>query len=117
MLYVLFLLAFVAGPALYFWLLRHNRQVWPLALVAVLLAVMSFGVRHGTALPFGSDAARSGESVLLLWLAWVLVVVLVVQVLGRAFASPVARNRSRTLGAVGTTLPWFGFAAAQMMAD
>lgn len=117
MLLALFFLAFVVGPALFFKLLRHNGQMWPLALAAVLLAGLGFLLRKGSALPLGSDMARAGESILLLWLAWVLLMVLVVRAVRRIYTTPAARRWSRALGAMGTTLPWFGLAAAKMMAD
>jgi hypothetical protein len=121
MLLVLFLMAFVVGPALFlalFTALGHvKRRVWPLALIASLLMIASLALRNEASLTLSADRALLFASLVLIWLAWILVLVLVVRALCRTFPQPKARRWARAFGAMGTTVPWFGFAAAQMMAE
>lgn len=111
----LFTMAFVIGPALFFALDRVSGRHWPLALVASVLVMGSFILRSEANLTFDFDATRTFLSVTFIWLAWVLVMVLTARALKLAFPSVRARRWIRALGAMGTTVPWFGFAAAQMM--
>jgi len=121
MLPVLFLMAFVVGPALFLALLlvlAHVKgRVWPLALIASLLVIASFALRNEASLTVSVDRTILFASLVLIWLAWIVVLVLVVRALSRTFPQPKARRWARAFGAMGTTVPWFGFAAAQMMAE
>ena len=116
MVFVLFTMAFVIGPALFFVLERVAGRHWPLAFAASVLVMISFLMRSEANLALEFDATRTFVSVLSIWIAWVLVMVLVAGALRRAFPSHRARRMIRIAGALGTTVPWFGFAAAQMMA-
>ena len=56
-------------------------------------------------------------SLVMMWIAWILVLVLVIRAVRQSFPSRRARRWSRALGAMPTTIPWFGFATAQMMVE
>ncbi len=114
MLILLFVMAFVLGPALFLALEQFDGRAWPLALVASALAAVSFALRNEVAVILGATPGTLFVSLLLIWIAWVLVLVLVVRAARRTW--PERRRVARALGAMGTTVPWFGFAAAQMMA-
>ena len=116
MVYLLFIMAFVLGPALFFVLERVAGRHWPLAFVASVLVLVSFLLRSGANLTFEFDVTRTFLSVVSIWVAWVIVMVLAAGALRRAFPSHRARRLIHVAGAMGTTVPWFGFAAAQMMA-
>lgn len=116
MVVILFLMAFVIGPALFFALDRVEGRHWPLALAVSLLVVASFILRSDANLTVDFDVTRRFLSVTFIWLAWVLVMVLTARALKQAFFSIRARWLIRITCAMGTTVPWFGFAAAQMMA-
>ncbi len=116
MLILLFIMAFVIGPALFFALDRVVGKHWPLALVASVLVLASFVLRSEASLAFSADVTRTFLSVLFIWLAWVLVMVLAARAVRQALPSLRARRFVRVAGAMGTTVPWFGFAAAQMIA-
>ncbi|WP_299047055.1 hypothetical protein [uncultured Tateyamaria sp.] len=113
---ILFTMAFVIGPALFFALDRVAERHWPLAFAASVLVMISFLLRSGANLTLAFDATRTFLSVASIWIAWVLVMVLAAGALRRAYPSIRARRLIRVAGAMGTTVPWFGFAAAQMMA-
>lgn len=116
MVLVLFIMAFVIGPALFFALDRVAGRHWPLALVAAVLILASFVLRSAAKLTFEFDVVRTFLSVMFIWLAWVLVMVLAARALRHVASSPRAKRLVRVAGAMATTVPWFGFAAAQMMA-
>lgn len=101
----LYLVVFVGGPGLF--LLCWYRSADPRGLAAGAL-VSSLG---GPALQFlGSGWGTSIAAVGLVWLGWVLVMA--------AGALSIARSQaqyatlSRIVGAIGTTIPWFGYALA-----
>lgn len=113
-----FLLCFVFGPGL-FWLLARRKAsrarfaaIWGLSVLLIGVALM---LRHWV-MPAYPDAALAGLGVLLsLWLAWILVLALaVLAIRARPFSFRLHRT-AFALGAVGTTLPWFGLYAAQMV--
>ncbi|WP_135502269.1 hypothetical protein [Roseovarius aestuariivivens] len=113
-----FLLCFVAGPAI-FWLtarLRSSRgrfaALWTLCVAMICAALLA---RYAL-VPAYPDSVLPGLAALgSLWLAWVLVLALAVLAV-RARPLPFALHRTAfALGAVGTTLPWFGLYAADMV--
>lgn len=114
---LLFTMAFVLGPALFLGLVYFDGRGWPLALLASVLAVVSFALRNEAMVVLGVDRSSLFASILLIWLSWVLVLVLVVRAAHRTWRSRLARRVARVLGAIGTTLPWFGFTTAQLMAE
>jgi len=115
MVYVLFAMAFVLGPALFLVMSRRDGRRWPLALVASVMVILSFALRNEASLSVFPDLVQVFASVALIWVAWVLVLVIVAQALRATYPTSAMRRWSRVIGAMGTTVPWFGFAAAQMM--
>lgn len=103
---LLFSLCFLLGPALYFGLWRVCPQPRRMALFASVCA--------GTALllwvsgPIWSQPA----SMALVWLSWVAMLTAGGLTLRAVYGW---RRVARALGAMGVTLPWFGFATAQLM--
>ena len=116
MVLALFTLAFVIGPALFLALDRRPARHGLVALAASVLVVVSFALRTDAGVRLTSDPLATLLSVLFIWIAWVLLMVLVAQALRTRFPSRRAGRVVRAVGAMGTTVPWFGFAAAQMMA-
>ena len=117
MVVILFTMAFVLGPALFLALERSEGRRWPLALIASIMVLLSFIFRSEASLTLSVDPTPVFLSVLLIWLAWVLVLVIVARAMYAAQPTPTMRRWSRAICAMGTTVPWFGFAAAQMMAE
>ena len=107
-----FVIAFIAGPAAFFVLARQSRgrvAVWSLGLMAAGLTI--------SALVLFERAAGQGAQIAalaMLWLAWIAAVTMVVQALRRRL--PHMARVLNALGAMATTLPWFGFYFATMVA-
>lgn len=116
MVLVLFTMAFVLGPAIFLVLLQYDTGRWPLALAAAVLMVLGFLMRSQTRIVPTVDLMQMFLSVSAIWLAWILVLVLVARALRLILPTPAAGRWSRAICAMGTTIPWFGFATAQMMA-
>ncbi|MEM5541119.1 hypothetical protein WNY61_00075 [Sulfitobacter sp. AS92] len=115
---LVFLIVFLIGPFLFKALIavppsrRAIRVVGAVVLAAFLTAI---GLRYGL-LRFWSDSLwLLGAVALALWSAWIAVIALVVQALRRADPRPAMRRWSGVLGAVGTTVPWFGLVLANLM--
>mmetsp|Transcript_28313 Transcript_28313/g.52738 ORF Transcript_28313/g.52738 Transcript_28313/m.52738 type:complete len:118 (-) Transcript_28313:7882-8235(-) len=117
MLLILYTMAFVIGPALFLALSHYDGRLWPPAMIASIMVVLSLALRNEAALSVTVDPGPLFFSILLIWMAWILVLVLVVRAVRRTYPNPTAQRWARGLGAMGTTVPWFGFATAQMMAE
>jgi len=114
---ILFLIVFVVGPILFFALDRVAGKHWPLVLVVVALILASFALQSAVTLPIATEMTRSVLGVMCVWIAWVLIMVLAARAMRHVLPLLRARRISRMAGAMGTTVPWFGFAAAQMIAS
>lgn len=117
MLVLLYTMAFVAGPALFLVLAQFDGRLWPLALISSVLAVLSLALRNEATVAAGTDPGPLFFSVFMIWIAWILVLVLVVRAARHSLPTRRARRIAQGLGAMGTTLPWFGFTTAQMLAE
>lgn len=116
MVVVLYTMAFVLGPALFLLLARRGGRRWPLALIASLLVVLSLTFRSEARLTPTLDPVPLFLSVVLIWLAWIVVLAVVMRAVQAASPSRAVHRASRAILAMGTTVPWFGFATARMMA-
>ncbi len=113
-----FLLCFVVGPGI-FWLVARRKAsrarfavVWTLSILMIGAAL----ILRQLVMPAFPDTPIAGLGVLLsLWLAWILVLAMtVLAIRARPFSHTLHRT-AFALGAVGTTLPWFGLYAAEMV--
>ena len=117
---IAFVISFVAGP-LAFWVLSKQPPsrgyVIGLWVVFAFLVLFSFAA-HRIYLPQNPGSAVGVASVVMpIWLAWiVLLAVFVLTVRDRALETGTKRL-AIGIGAVATTLPWFGLCAAQLMAN
>ncbi len=66
--------------------------------------------------PLWDDMLMAGVSLLLIWLGWIGVLAFGTQALRRAHPGPSTRRWTAVLGAIGTTIPWFGLAWASLVA-
>ena len=117
MVLILFTMAFVIGPAIFLVLARYDGRLWPLALSASFLVLGSLMLRTDINLTLSAAPVPILASLVMMWIAWILVLVLVIRAVRQSFPSRRARRWSRALGAMPTTIPWFGFATAQMMVE
>lgn len=105
---IAFLVTFVAGPLLVGLLLRLPARIGTLVtLSASVIGAAGAAVWLQERAPLGSLTA--------FWLGWVLAVGLVAQAVRRRMPGPQVRRGTMIVALLASTLPWFGFATAQMM--
>jgi hypothetical protein len=108
---IAFAVCFLGGPALCAALLRLPGKVWALLSLAVSV-VLSVTAALSYRL---AGAEGHVSSLILLWLSWVLAIAMVALALRSKIENPTIRRWVLILALLATTLPWFGFATAQMM--
>lgn len=119
-LFVLFLVVFVVGPLLFRSGLNHvdtlNKARF-LMLVPAVLGLAGWGAKIAVGAAWGRELWATVPGIALVWLGWI--GLLVYGAARIQFLVPDIRVRklTRALGAIGTTVPWFGLASAQMMAE
>ena len=115
-----FAVVFVVGPAT-FWVLsrqdatrRYFIVLW-VATVGLLAGAYGVGT-YGINLSLGPF--HTGLIVVLaFWLSWIGMLSLIMLAVKRQVASPTVRRVAFAIGAMATTLPWFGLYAAKMLAE
>ncbi|MEP1522269.1 hypothetical protein [Ascidiaceihabitans sp.] len=115
---VIFLMVFVAGPLIFFRLVRPAPSLAQFRLLAGIsfsTLLVSLALRFGFLGRWGSDPSLTWITVGLIWIAWVGILALGVQRLRMADPSVRMRNWTAVLGAFGTAVPWFGLASAHFM--
>ncbi|NNE50878.1 MAG: hypothetical protein HKN30_00570 [Sulfitobacter sp.] len=102
-------LIFLAGPLLF--LLLSRARVAPPVLICGALGffLLGLGLQH-----WGKAEIWPLTVLGLFWLAWI--GTLAFAAVRLQAAQPAARRWTRVVGAVGTTVPWFGLATAAWMA-
>ena len=115
---LVFLIVFLIGPFLFKALIAvppSLRVIRALAAMVLVTFLIALALRYGLLRYWGDSAWLLGAIALALWAAWIGVIALVVQALRRADPRPAMRRWSGVLGAVGTTVPWFGLVLANLM--
>jgi len=115
MLAAAFLVFFVAGPLVFREVTRPDPSQTQLRVIASVTAVLALGglaVRYGFAPQWGNDLILTCAGILLIWLAWIGVLAFGTQALRRADNGLRMRRLTGVVGALGTTVPWFGLASA-----
>jgi len=109
---LLFALAFAIGPLIYLWLLRGRISISVLGTTAVIATSVGLYLRFGQSSAYTSNAIITLGALSLFWAGWIAGLA----VLGLKLMSPKDRKLIRVGGSLATTVPWFGFAAAQSLA-
>ena len=117
---VTFLVVFVVGPLIFWRLARpapSRHRIAGLMASAILLMVAAFAI--GTWLvPMMAPSPYPGLAVIVAsWLSWIVVLAYTVLALRYRVKSQPARKVIFSIGAMATTLPWFGLYAAQMLVE
>lgn len=114
----LFLLFFVGGPLIF----RSVTRVKPsrqglrrLGFATAFLAAGGIGLRYGFPQRWGQDVWFTGAGILLIWFAWIGVLAFGAQTLRRNDGGLRMRRWTGVIGALGTTMPWFGLASANLV--
>lgn len=113
-----FFAVFVVGPILFWRLARpapSRHRIAALMACAILLMVAAFAIGHWL-VPMLTPSAYPGLAVIVAsWLSWIVVLAYCALALQYRLKSHTARKTIFALGAMATTLPWFGLYAAQIM--
>lgn len=104
-----FAVTFVLGPLICALLLRFPARLTTLAVIgaAVVIAV-TLALRL-------QAAGQAAQSLVMLWLAWVLAVGMVALAASRHVTALRGRRWLTVIALCATTLPWFGLATARLM--
>jgi Co/Zn/Cd efflux system component len=116
---LLFLLIFVVGPLIFRAMTQRQPskgQMLFLAVFALVSVGAALAIRYGWARPLDADMLMAGVSIVLIWLGWIGVMAFVTQALRHAYPDQMVRRWAAVLGAIGTTIPWFGLAWASFLA-
>ena len=115
-----FLVIFGVGPAVFLGLCRlspDTRGVASLWLIAAGATGLAFAVKSG-ALAFGlGPTAQALVPLTALWMAWIAVLALCMLVLRARVQDAATLRWAHAIGAMATTLPWFGLYTAQMVSE
>ncbi len=113
-----FFAVFVIGPILFWRLARpapSRHRIAGLMACAILLMVAAFVIATWMA-PVYAPSPYPGLAVIVAsWLSWIVVLAYCALALQYRLKSVTARKTIFALGAMATTLPWFGLYAAQIM--
>ncbi|WP_306151394.1 hypothetical protein [Roseovarius sp. MMSF_3281] len=119
-LWVIFAVVFLGGPAAFLLLSRRTAtRGYMITVWAMTIGLMALA--YG-ALNYGAMLSLSGAHIGLLvilcyWMAWICMLTLIMLAVRRQVTSANAHRAAFAIGAMATTLPWFGLYAATMVAD
>ena len=117
MLVAVFLLFFIGGPLIFraVTLAKPSRLgLRALGLITAGCAVGGLGIRYGFE-QWGQDVPLTLAGILLIWMAWIGVLAFGAQALRQADKGMRMRRWTGVIGALGTTMPWFGLASANLV--
>ncbi|WP_371225026.1 hypothetical protein [Roseovarius sp. 2305UL8-3] len=117
---VVYLVSFVAGPVIFWGLARRcpSRGYFTLlCVIALTLMVAANVVPKLAAIEGDTSAYPALTKVLMLWLGWIVVVALCFLALRERLPPGTAHRGAFAIGAMATTLPWFGLYAAQIVTE
>jgi hypothetical protein len=114
---LIYAVVFIVGPCVFFALIRPTptwRQFR--ALIAITAGCLGLGLvlRFGMG-GWGRDPVQTLASMSLMWAAWIAILALMVQRFRAIDQGVTMRRWTAILGAICTTIPWFGLASARLM--
>lgn len=113
-----YLVIFVAGPLAFWVLARRQADRGDFALllaIATALSLLALTLPRWAGAAWQSWEYFGAALVAMLWLAWIFSLAFSVQALRPRLPAGRARAWAFALGAMGTTLPWFGLQLAEMV--
>lgn len=116
---VLFIVVFVIGPVLFRSGLNHADTVNKarfLMLMPAAFGLAGWGAKWLAGASWGREMWATLPGITLVWLGWIGLLIYGAARVQAMMPTPTGRRWTRALGAMGTTVPWFGFASAQMIA-
>jgi len=115
----LFVIVFIGGPLAFRALTRGGpspEAFRRLALFTALVAATGLTLRYGFADLWGHNLLVTGGGLAFIWGGWIGVLAYGTQALRRRDQGGRMRRWTAALGAMGTTVPWFGLASANLLA-
>jgi len=115
---IIFVVFFMGGPLIFRGLTNNFPSLQRMKLLGMLTAGCALaGLLIRFTMPglWGQNLWITAAGVLLIWFAWVGVLAFAAMALRRNDPSVQMRRWSTIIGALGTTMPWFGLASATMM--
>jgi hypothetical protein len=116
---VVFVIVFVGGPLAFRALTKGGPSPAAfkrLAMFTAICAAIGLTTRYGFADNWGSNLIVTGLGIAFVWGGWIGVLAYGAQALRRMDQGLRMRRWTAVLGAVGTTVPWFGLASANLVA-
>jgi len=114
---IIFAFVFVVSPLAYVLLLRprpSRKQFVGLGCIVAGTTAMSFVLRYFSD-DWGQGILVTIAGIALIWTAWIAILVFVAQSFRQQYPRPAIRRWTTVIGALATTIPWFGLASARMM--
>ncbi|MFK7939390.1 MAG: hypothetical protein AB8B82_08430 [Roseovarius sp.] len=115
-----YILTFAAGPLAFWTLARHKPEqsyFAQLALLACALLVFAVVVPWGAGQSWLTWVYFGVVILTVLWVAWIVILSMCVLAVRRRTGDGPATRWAFAIGAIATTLPWFGLNLAQVVAD
>ena len=114
---IIFVAVFVVGPLaflLFLWLAPSKRRSIGLVCLVVGSTGLSASLRDLSG-GWGQNAFYTLAGSGCIWVAWIAVIVFLVQRFCQLDNRPLMRRWTAIIGALATTVPWFGLVSARMM--
>lgn len=112
----LFVAIFVGGPLLFFtglWVSSTPTGTgWMLA-ATLCLVILGMGFHYAAGPDWGRNMDLTLPGLAAIWASWIALLVFCVQRARAAWPGKRMRRLSGAIGAMGTTVPWFGLSWAQ----
>lgn len=115
---VLFAIVFLGGPLAFRALTAAGpspKAFRRLALFTALCAATGLTMRYGFSDLWGRNVLVTGSGIAFIWGGWIGLLAYGSQALRRMDNGLRMRRWTGVMGAVGTTVPWFGLASASLM--
>ncbi|MGJ8616428.1 MAG: hypothetical protein ACSHWS_06270 [Sulfitobacter sp.] len=115
---LIFLVFFIGGPLIFRVLTKDLPTLQRMKLLGMLttgFAIAGLFIRFAMPGLWGQNLWITVAGVTLVWFAWIGVLAFAAMALRRNDPSAQMRRWSTIIGALGTTMPWFGLVSATMM--
>ena len=112
---VSFIATFFIGPLLFWGLARRtptSGYFKTLLITLAALVTLAFAISNWLVPALAPSSYPGLAAILVLWLSWITVLVLCVQVALTRIPTTKGRKTAFAIGAMAATLPWFGLYAA-----
>ncbi|MCR8825157.1 hypothetical protein [Pseudosulfitobacter koreensis] len=117
---VLFLIIFGLGPWIFLRLFRlptTRAVLFGLFAFLVMAIAVSLWLQGVAPVPWGANVWATWIGMTLIWAAWIAVLALAALAWRQRDPRPAMRRWIGVIGAMGTTVPWFGLAAARLLSS